>query len=161
MLTNNITRLLTQRKIHFTMHDLGTTEKLGAVEVSNLLGKPEEKVFKTIIFMSVSGNGKFLAALVPANHQVDTKKLAAAVREKKVSPVKQVEAEETTGMQTGGISPLGLIHKPFRIIADDSINSLDTVIISAGQRGWQIELQPTDLLILCKAQTKPISAPIT
>lgn len=161
MLTNNITRLLDQRKIAYTLHDLETTEKLPAIDVAILLDLPPERVFKTIILSPTSGKGKLIAALVPASRKVDAKKLAAALHEKKVSPLKHSEAEVITGMLTGGISPLGLINKPFRIIADNSINSLETVMISAGERGWDIEIQPNALLSLCKAQTKPISSPIT
>ena len=161
MLTNNITRFLDQRKIVYTLHDLETSEKLSAVEVASQLNCPPERVFKTIILSPASGKGKLIAALVPASRKVDAKKLATALHEKKVSPLKHSEAEVVTGMLTGGISPLGLINKPFCIIADDSINSLETVMISAGERGWDIEIQPNALLSICKAQTKPISSPIT
>ena len=157
MLTNNITRFLDQRKIHYTLHDLQTNEKLSAEEVAAVLSRPAEMIFKTII-LGANKNTKPIAALVPANSKVDQKKLAAALNEKKVAPLTLVEAEEKTGMQAGGISPLGLVNKPFRIILDDSIKLHSTVIISAGARGWQIELKPEDLISLCKAKIKPITS---
>jgi Cys-tRNA(Pro)/Cys-tRNA(Cys) deacylase len=160
MLSNNIIRLLDQRNITYTLHDLKSYEKFSAIEVSQLLEQPVEIVYKTIILSSPANRGKLIAALVPSDKKVDSKKLAKILGLKKISPLRQIDAEARTGMQTGGICPLGLINQPFLIVVDDSINSLDTVIISAGTRGWQLELQTSDLLNLCNAQTKPISTRI-
>jgi Cys-tRNA(Pro)/Cys-tRNA(Cys) deacylase len=156
MLSNNVTRFLNQRKISYTLHALNTDKKLSAIEVSDILKQPEAMIYKTII-LSGSEKSKPIAAVVSAQTKVDLKKLANFVQEKKVMPLSLEKTEEITGMKTGGISPIGLINKPFRIIMDDSINSLSTVIISAGVRGWQVELSPADLIQLCNAQTKPIS----
>ena len=155
MLTNNTTRFLDQKKIAYYIHDLGTTEKVAAMEVSRKLQEPAHKIFKTILLSSKKG--KPIAVLVPANQKVDEKKVAAFLGRKKVFPMRQDEAEAASGMQAGGISPLGLWNKSFLILADESINSADTVIISAGIRGWQIEMNPNDLLNLCNAKTHPIS----
>jgi Cys-tRNA(Pro)/Cys-tRNA(Cys) deacylase len=161
MLTNNIIRLLNQKHIEYILHNLNTDEKVSAVEVAILLDQPNAKIFKTIIFRPETKKEKWVAALVPANRQVDEKRLAAALNLKKLAAAKQSDAEQKTGMLSGGISPLGLINKAFLIVADDSINSLETVIISAGVRGWQIEMNVSDLLTLCKANVIPISTHYT
>ena len=114
--------MLDQKKIDYRLHDLHTEEKLSAVDVSVLIDVPPSHVFKTILLMPSTGKGKPIAALVPANFQVDVKLLAALLHEKKVTPMKQDDAETFSGMLTGGISPLGLLQKPIRIMIDDSIN---------------------------------------
>jgi Cys-tRNA(Pro)/Cys-tRNA(Cys) deacylase len=128
------------------------------MEVATILNLPPAMIYKTIV-LSGDSKSKPIAALVSAKDKVDLKSLANFVHQKKVTPLSLIKTEEITGMKTGGISPIGLINKPFRIIIDDSINLLSTVIISAGVRGWQVELPPVDLIKLCNAQTKPISTP--
>jgi Cys-tRNA(Pro)/Cys-tRNA(Cys) deacylase len=156
MLTNNITRFLTTQGVRFTIHSLQTTDKKSALEVANILNKPPRVVFKTIV-LTTSQPNKPVLALVPADCQVNHKAVALAFNEKKATVAAQSEAERITGLQTGGISPLALRNKPFRIIIDQTINSLDSVILSAGVRGWQIELHPADLIALTGATLAPIA----
>jgi Cys-tRNA(Pro)/Cys-tRNA(Cys) deacylase len=156
MLTNNITRFLTQENIPFVVHSLQTTEKKSAMEVAQMLNKPPQVIFKTIV-LTTSPTNKAILALVPADCQVNLKTVALNLNEKKVTITAQSEAERITGLQVGGISPLALCNKPFRVIIDQTINSLDSVIISAGLRGWQIELTPADLITLTRATVAPIA----
>jgi Cys-tRNA(Pro)/Cys-tRNA(Cys) deacylase len=156
MLTNNITRFLTRQSVQYAVHGLETTEKKSAIEVAQILNKPPEVIFKTIV-LTTGPTNKAILALVPANCQVNTKAVAQNLNEKKVTMTAQSEAERLTGLQAGGISPLALRNKPFRVIIDQTINSLDSVIISAGVRGWQIELLPVDLITLTRAIVAPIA----
>jgi Cys-tRNA(Pro)/Cys-tRNA(Cys) deacylase len=66
------------------------------------------------------------------------------------------DAERTTGYVLGGISPLGQ-RKPLPTVVDDSALGFDTVLVSAGKRGLQVELPPTDLVRLTRARTAPIA----
>lgn len=156
MLTNNTTRFLTKHGIHYTVHGLQTTEKKSAVDVAKLLNKPSQCIFKTIV-LTTGQTTKPVLALVPADRQVNAKAVALCLKEKKLMVSSQADAERITGLQVGGISPLALLNKPFRVIIDLTINSLNSVIISAGVRGWQIELAPADLIDLTNAIVAPIS----
>jgi len=156
MLTNNTTRFLTRQGVPFAVHSLQTTEKKSAMEVAQILNKPPRIIYKSIV-LTTSQPNKPVLALVPADCQVNHKAVALVFNEKKATVATQSEAERITGLQAGGISPLALRNKPFRVIIDQTINSLDSVIISAGGRGWQIELSPADLIALTRATVAPIA----
>ena len=147
---NNVTRLLDQRKIKYTVFEL-PAEKLGAETTAELLGVPAEIVFKTIV-VKRDGRGKPILAVVPGNGEVDLKKLAQAIREKKVYLTTQKEAEALTKLQVGGISPLALINRGFQVVIDQSAQDHAEIHISGGQRGLNILLSAKDLVQLTNAQ---------
>lgn len=153
---NNVTRLLEARKIAFAAYEL-PPEKLGALEAARILGVPPEQVFKTIV-MKREGKGKPILAVVPAPGEVDLKAVAKAVGEKKVVLPTEREAEQLTGLQAGGISPLALIHKGFQVLIDESAQSLGEIYISGGQRGLNVRLPVEDLLKLTNAQMAAITS---
>lgn len=153
---NNVTRLLEARKIAFAAYEL-PPEKLGALEAARILGVPPEKVFKTIV-VKREGKGKPILAVVPAPGEVDLKAVAKAVGEKKVVLPTEREAEQLTGLQAGGISPLALIHKGFQVLIDESAQSLGEIYISGGQRGLNVRLPVKDLLKLTNAQMAAITS---
>ena len=155
MTANNVTRMLDASHIPYSFHE---TEhiKLGAVEVAGLLGVPPEEVYKTIVIKREKP-GKPILAVIPGPSEVNTKKLAACVGEKKVHVTTMKEAESLTRLQTGGISPLALIHKGFQVILDQSAAEKPAIFVSAGQRGMQVRLAPGDLANLCGAQFADIT----
>jgi Cys-tRNA(Pro)/Cys-tRNA(Cys) deacylase len=144
VVTNNITRLLDAKKISYTVYEL-PAEKLGAVETARLLDVPLEQVYKTIV-VKREGKGKPILAVVPGSAEVDLKLLAKAVDEKKLHLPTESEAEQITGLQAGGISPLALINKGFQVVLDSSATRFREVHISGGRRGLNIRL-PVDALI--------------
>ncbi len=146
MKSNNVTRLLDQRKISYTACEL-PPEKLGAEEAARILGINISSVYKTIV-VKREGKGKTILAIVPGDREVDLKLLAAAVGEKKVFLPTEREAESLTGLQAGGISPLALINKGFQVVLDESAHELKDVYISGGQRGLNIRLSPAAILNL-------------
>lgn len=156
MIRNNVTRFLDQRKIPYAAF-VYPPEKLGAEEVAQLLGVSPELVYKTIVVRRES-KGKPILALVPGNRQVDLKALASAVGEKKVHLPTEREAEQLTGLQAGGISPLALLSRGFQVVIDISARGLDQFYISGGQRGLNIRLAPADLAQLTQACFAPISS---
>jgi Cys-tRNA(Pro)/Cys-tRNA(Cys) deacylase len=117
-------------------------------------------VFKTIV-ISREKPAKPLLALIPGSHEVDLKALAAVLGEKKVHLPTQREAEQLTGLQAGGISPLALINRGFQVIIDSSAQQHSHIHISGGQRGLNIRLPVTDLADLTKARFGHISKPGT
>ncbi len=154
---NNVTRLLDQRHIPYQAFEL-PAEKLGARETAEFLGIKPEVVFKTIV-VTRDKPKKPLLVVVPGDSVVDLKLVAAAVGEKKVYLPTEREAEVLTGLQAGGISPLALINKGFRVLIDDSARQYDKIHVSGGQRGLNIELSLKDLEQLTSAQIAPVSRP--
>jgi Cys-tRNA(Pro)/Cys-tRNA(Cys) deacylase len=155
MIKNNVTRLLDQQKIAYTSFEL-PAEKLGAVETAQHLDVSASLVFKTIV-VTRQGKGKPLLALVPGDREVDLKTLASAVREKKLHLPTEREAEQLTGLQAGGISPLALLNRGFQVVIDASAQALEDIYISGGQRGLDIRLSPKDLANLLRATFAAIS----
>ena len=158
-LTNNVTRMLDKRKVPYTAYEL-PPHKLGAVETARLLGVPAQRVFKTIVVVRPSG-GKPILAVIPGPARVDLKALAKAVGEKKLRLATQREAEQLTGLQVGGISPLALLNRGFQVWLDETAREFDEIHISGGQRGLNIRLRVEDIIALCRARVAPISQPDT
>jgi len=152
---NNVTRLLDSRKIKYTAYEL-PAEKLGALETARLLNVDAAFVFKTIVVTREKPK-KPLLVVVPGNSTVDLKMLAAALHEKKVVLPTEGEAEELTGLQAGGISPLALIHKGFQIVIDSSAQYLNEIHVSGGQKGLNIKLPVVDLVKLTNARFANVS----
>src|SRR5215204_1472527 len=154
-ITNNVTRLLDARKISYTAYEL-PVEKHSALETAQLLNVEPASVFKTIV-VTRDKLRKPLLVVVPGPSSVDLKLLAAALGEKKVYLPTEREAEQLTGLQAGGISPLALIHKGFQIVIDNSAQNYTAIHVSGGQRGLNIKLPVTDLIKLTNARLAAVS----
>ena len=154
---NLVKRLLVKKKIPFRAHAL-PPEKLTALEAAEFLHAAPETVYKTIVTLHRPDQQPILA-LVPAAHQVDLKALARGLGLKKIHLTTQREAEAITGLETGGISPLALLHRRFTVVLDQSIRNHEQIFLSGGQRGLNVQLAPTDLITLTRARILPISKP--
>ncbi len=154
--SNNVTRMLEARKVNFEAFEI-PAEKLSALEVAELLKVDPFSVFKTIV-VKRGKPGKPILAIVPGPLEVDLKKLAGAVNEKKVFIPTMKEAEDLTGLLAGGISALALINKGFQVLIDRSASKLESVMVSAGQRGLQVRLAPGDLVKLVNARFVDIAS---
>ena len=155
--TNNVTRLLDVRKLTYTVYEL-PVEKHGAVETARLLDVEPASVFKTIVITRDKPK-KPLLVVVPGPSTVDLKLLASALGEKKVYLPTEHEAEQLTGLQAGGISPLALINKGFQVVIDSSAQNYSAIHISGGQRGLNIKLPVEDLIKLTSARLAAVSKP--
>jgi Cys-tRNA(Pro)/Cys-tRNA(Cys) deacylase len=155
MVANNVTRMLDNRKVAYTVFEL-PPEKLGALETAELLKIDPGLVYKTIVVQREKP-GKTILAVVPGTAEVDLKLLAAAVGEKKLHLPTEREAEQMTGLQAGGISPLALLNKGFQVILDDSAQAHPLIHISGGQRGLNIRLPVPALVELTQARLAKIS----
>lgn len=156
-IANNVTRMLDVRGIRYRSYEV-PAEKLGAVEVADLLGLAREVVFKTIV-VTREKPARPLLVLVSGESTVDLKKVAAAMGEKKVYLPSEREAEGITGLQAGGISALALLNKGFRVLIDSSAHSFEAICVSGGQRGLNVEIGVEDLAALTKAQFAQVSSP--
>jgi Cys-tRNA(Pro)/Cys-tRNA(Cys) deacylase len=122
-----------------------------AEEVAKALNFPSERVFKTLV-ISRPKPDKNILAMVPANRQLDLKKLAKTVGDKKLKMASHQDAEALTGLQVGGISALALLNRGFDIYLDQSAKEFKEIVISGGEKGQQIELAVTDLIMLTRAR---------
>jgi Cys-tRNA(Pro)/Cys-tRNA(Cys) deacylase len=116
------------------------------------LGVPPERLFKTLV---TRVDGVLTVAVVPVSGTLDLKALAAAAGGRKAAMAEPADAERATGYVRGGISPLGQ-RKALPTVVDDSALAFDTVLVSAGRRGLQVELPPAELVRLTRARTAPI-----
>jgi Cys-tRNA(Pro)/Cys-tRNA(Cys) deacylase len=137
--------------IEFRLHeydgvDVGEADY--AVAVANALGLSPARLFKTLV---ASVDGKLAVFVVPADRQLD---LHAAG--KRAVLAERVEAERATGYVVGGISPLGQ-RKRLPATVDETALTWETVLVSAGRRGLQIELAPADLVSLTGARVAAIA----
>ena len=155
MKPNNVTRLLDSHKITYTAFEL-PAEKLGALEAAGHLGVDPAQVYKTIV-TTREGKGKPILAVVPGSAEVDLKALAKAVAEKKLHLPTEHEAEQLTGLQAGGISPLALINRGFQVVLDSSAMKHERIHISGGQRGLNLLLSVKDFVSLTHARLEAIS----
>ena len=112
------------------------------------MGVDPARVFKTLI---AEVDGTYLVAIVPVLAEIDLRALG-----KRAAMAKPADAERITGYVTGGISPLGQ-RKRLPTLLDESALASETVYVSAGRRGLEIELAPADLIALTRATERPIA----
>lgn len=154
-MVNNVTRFLDAKKIKYTAFET-PAEKLGALETAQFLRVPPEQVFKTIV-STRNRPGKPVLAVIPGPNHLDLKLLAAALGEKKMTLPTEREAEQLTGLQAGGISPLALINKGFQVVIDSAAQDFAEIHVSSGQRGLNIRLPVKDLAALTNARFAVVS----
>ena len=159
MIKNNVTRFLESHRIPYTAYAL-PPEKLGAEETARLLNLPLEQIFKTIVVQR-EGKGKPILAIVSGASEVDLKALAKTLGEKKLRLPTERQAEQITGMQSGGISPLALVNRGFQMVLDTTANAFEVIHVSGGQRGLNISLPVKDLIAITNARVAEISRPST
>lgn len=138
----NAIRLLEQKKIPFTVHNYADTGVVSGMEVAQVLGEDPEMVFKTLV--TVGKSGEHYVFVVPVNRELDLKKAAHAAGEKSVSMIKSKELLPLTGYIHGGCSPIGM-KKFFRTFIDKSAEKRQTIMVSGGKIGYQIEIAPGEL----------------
>lgn len=117
------------------------------------LGVELERVFKTLI-ATVDGS-QHVVAIVPVSGQLSLKDLAAAVHGKRAEMCPPDVAERLTGYVVGGISPFGQ-KRSLPVVIDETCVLFDTIFVSGGRRGLDIEIAPDDLLAVLHARTAPI-----
>jgi len=157
MTANNVTRLLDAAHARYSIFEL-PVEKISAVDTANLLSVPPEIVYKTIVVV-VPGKKPALC-VVPGDREVDLKRVADVLHEKKVHVAAQEIAENLTKLKTGGISPLALLNRGFRTIIDTTIRDHVEIHISGGQRGLNIRINVDDLINILHPVIAQISAPL-
>jgi Cys-tRNA(Pro)/Cys-tRNA(Cys) deacylase len=115
-----------------------------AAGVAAYYGLPPAHVYKTLVV--VLAPGKPALVLIAGDREIQLKRLAQSLGEKKLRMATQKEAEAWTGLQVGGISALALSHRGFPVYIDRLATTLDEIIVSAGQRGMDVRLTVPDLV---------------
>lgn len=154
----NSMRILEQHKIPYEVleYDNGFHS---AEEVAEMLELPYFSVYKTLVVEAVNdpSNTKPFLVLLPSQDRLSLKKLAKAAGVKKVKMASHQDAEAITGLQVGGISPLALKDKNWKVFVDRQIAELQHVVISAGQRGYQLRIPVTPLISLLRMRLVDVS----
>ncbi len=143
-------RLLETKQIAFTLHRYEHDPQADSFgkEAAAKLGVSPERMFKTLVAL-VDG-ATLVMTILPVAARLDLKKLATAARGKKADLADPKAAEKATGYVVGGISPLGG-RKALPTFVDETACLFDSIFVSAGQRGLQIEMSPRDLQSLTSA----------
>lgn len=147
---------LTRSKIAFTLHPYAHDPRAGAYgeEAAAALGVDPTRIFKTLIAVV---DAKLACGVVPVASRLDLKALAAAVGGKRGGLADPAVAARATGYVVGGISPIGQKTR-LPVVVDASAETFETVLVSAGRRGLQVELSPADLARAASATFAPIAA---
>ena len=150
---NNVTRFLDSKKVPYQVftydYDGGVHS---AVEVAAAIGLPPEQVFKTLVALPDDPRRKPMLVIVPGPETLELRIFAKAANAKKVKMATHDQAEELTGLQTGGISALALINKGFDVYLDDRALGFEQIAVSAGQRGANLLLPVKQLVKLVNAR---------
>lgn len=151
----NVMRVLEQRKIPYTPHTYPHgDEAVDGVTVAALTGLAAECVFKTLVARGASKTPYVF--VIPVAQELDLKRAARAVGEKSIAMLHVSELLSLTGYVRGGCSPIGM-KKQFRTVIDDSALKQDTIAVSAGKIGTQVELAPKALCDLICGSFAPLT----
>lgn len=115
---------------------------MGGTEVAAALGEDPARVFKTLV--TVGASGGYYVFVIPVAEELDLKKAAKAVGEKSIAMLPQKELLPLTGYLHGGCSPIGM-KKPFPTVLHQSAAEQESIYVSAGKVGFQVEVAPADL----------------
>ena len=140
-------------KLHQVEHDPGVTNY--GREIVEALGADPARVFKTLVG---SAAGALVVAVVPMTGDLSLKALAAAAGAKEATMADPQVAERSSGYVVGGISPIGQ-KRPLATFIDESAEKWATIFVSAGRRGFELELAPADLLRLTHGRWAALAKP--
>ena len=138
----NVMRLLDSRGVSYISHTYEPDPTRSGEEIAALLHEDPDRAFKTLVTRGRSG--EYYVFVIPVNAELDLKKAAKTAGEKAVEMIRQKELLPLTGYVHGGCSPIGM-KKLFRTFIHETAILYDTVCVSAGKVGFQIELAPEDL----------------
>ena len=138
----NVMRILEQKKIKYNSYSYASTQAISGMEVATALNQDPNCVFKTLV--TVGTSRKNYVFLVPVNKELNLKKAAKSVNEKKVEMIKSKELLPLTGYIHGGCSPIGM-KKQFKTVINTTAQNFEKIIFSAGKIGYQVEMSLENL----------------
>lgn len=150
----NVMRVLDSKKIKYNSRSYEQNPSMTGENIANILGEDTKKVFKTLV--TVAKSGENYVFVVPVEAELDLKKAAKAAKEKSISMIKQKDLLPLTGYVHGGCSPIGM-KKQFKTFIHESAKDFESIYVSAGKLGHQIEINPIDLQKVVNAEFADIS----
>lgn len=154
-LKTNAMRIIDKAKLPYRVHTYDHSD--GAIDgasVAKKMGQNPNEVFKTLV---TKGAGRdYYVFVIPVLKELDLKKAAKSVGEKHVEMIPVKDINKVTGYIRGGCSPIGM-KKRFVTVFDKSAESIESIIVSAGRIGCQIELAPNDLISFVGGKTEDIT----
>ena len=144
----NVMRVLDKKKISYQMYTYDSSDGIDGVSVAGKLGQPIEKVFKTLVTQGKSK--QYFVFVIPVAEELNLKLAAKSVGEKSVEMIHVKDINQVTGYIRGGCSPIGM-KKQFKTVIHESAKEQDTIIVSGGKIGYQVELNPSSLAELIRA----------
>lgn len=150
----NAMRILEKMGVDYQMHTYDAGDKIDGVSVAEKLGLDARRVYKTLVTVGKSKN--YFVFVIPVAAELNLKAAASAVGEKSVEMIHVKDINAVTGYIRGGCSPVGM-KKQFKTVLDESAKSLETVVVSGGKIGFQIELSPADLAKAANAEFAEIT----
>lgn len=145
----NAMRILERMNIPFTHMTYECKEFEDGIQVADMLGLPHEKVYKTLV--TVGADKNYYVFVIPIEAELDLKAAARSVGAKSVAMIHVKDINRITGYIRGGCTSIGM-KKQYETRVDQSAQALDTIIVSGGRIGSQIELAPDHLLAAAQAQ---------
>ena len=149
----NVMRMLDQKKIPYVGHYYGDTVAISGNDAAAALGEDPDRVFKTLV--TVGKSKEHYVFMVPVSGELNLKKAARAVGEKSIEMIRSKELLPLTGYIHGGCSPIGM-KKFFKTTIDVSAGNAETIFVSAGKIGYQIEISLEDLKKVIRLQEADI-----
>ena len=151
----NVMRLLEQKKVPYTAHTYPHgDDPVDGVTVASIIQRAPEQVFKTLVARGASKN--IYVFVIPVAQELDLKKAAKAAGEKSIAMIHVSEITPLTGYVRGGCSPIGM-KKLYSTVFDASCLRQETMIVSAGKIGFQIETAPQHLIDLTRGKTADLT----
>lgn len=152
----NSMRALEARKIPYQVFTF-SPDIHSAAGVADAVGLLPHQVYKTLVVLRPQG--KPMLILIAGDRELDLKRVARSVGEKKVRMASHSEAEALTGLQVGGISALALLNRPFDVFIDRPATELSHLLVSAGKRGINLRLAVPDLIRITRGRVVEATGP--
>lgn len=150
----NAMRLLDKSKVEYTVREYPENGPVAAVDVAAYFQQPTDRLFKTLV--TTDNNHGYYVFCLPGDHELDLKKAASIVGVKKIEMLKQKDLQKLTGYIHGGCSPIGM-KKVFPTVVDNSALAWETIYVSGGKIGLQIEINPKILETVVHAKFDDIT----
>jgi Cys-tRNA(Pro)/Cys-tRNA(Cys) deacylase len=150
----NAMRILDKKKIAYELLTYENKDgKIDGLSVAGKIGKVPTSVFKTLVAQGTSKG--IYVFIIPVAEELDLKKAAKAAGEKKIEMIAVKDIQKWTGYIRGGCSPVGM-KKAYPTFIHESASALETIVVSAGKIGIQLELKASELLLITGAKLAPL-----
>ena len=150
----NVMRVLDSKKIHYSSHFYTQDATMTGEDIAILLNEEPSHVFKTLVTQGKTGN--YYVFIIPVTQELDLKKAAKSAGEKSIDMIKQKELLPLTGYVHGGCSPISM-KKQFKTFIHETAMKYETIFVSAGKLGCQIEIVPADLITVAKCTVADVT----